>query len=135
MRANVLRTYVRPRFPIHETVSISDLTLETEIDAVADVKIWKGQFEDLSRKAATGADLTEIVKVIDRQKERDKAVGRAAASDNVTIAICSLIVLVKRGLLTNNDNQAANSDFTKMTTGAMNQMRETFARQMTQLSV
>jgi len=107
----------------------------TEIDAVADVKIWKGQFEDLSRKAATGADLTEIVKVIDRQKERDKAVGRAAASDNVTIAICSLIVLVKRGLLTNNDNQAANSDFTKMTTGAMNQMRETFARQMTQLSV
>lgn len=52
----------------------------TEIDAVADEKVWKGHSEDLTRKAVTTADLTEVVKVTDRQKERDKASGRAGGA-------------------------------------------------------
>ncbi len=107
----------------------------TDIDAIADEESWKSQFNHLNRKATTAADLAEVIRVIDRQKEDDRAANRAGGADNVTIAVCALVLLVKDGLLTHNDNQAANSDFTRMTTGAMNQIRETFARQTTKLPI
>lgn len=93
----------------------------TDIDAIADEESWRSQFRDLDRKAVTAADLAEVIKVIDRQKERDKAANGVGGADNVTVALCALVVLVNDGLLTSTDNQAANPDFTRMTTGAMNQ--------------
>jgi hypothetical protein len=107
----------------------------TEINGVAEEESWKAQFKELNGKAVTAADLTAVLTILDNQKERDKTADGVGRPDNVMITLCALIVLVKTGLITRNDNVVANSDFTKMTIGAMNQMRETFARQVTLLSV
>jgi hypothetical protein len=111
------------------------VTQLTEIDGVAEVEAWKGQFKELSCKAVTAADLTAVLKILDSHKERDKTADGIGRADNAMITLCALVVLVKAGLINRSDNVLANSDFTKMTIGAINQMRETFARQTTQLPI
>jgi hypothetical protein len=85
------------------------------------------QTDGLTLRAVTSEDLDEVVKIIDAQRERQADERKKWSADNVTIAICALRLLMASGVPPDKDNVGPNSEFTRMTIGAMNIMRQTFA--------